>query len=266
MRLPRVEECKDDPFLFRLRDNDERQFLSPIKGANQRFQARRRILSAIDLLEKHLPPPPLKIADIACGTADFGLTMAERGYEVDLVDREPKFFDYIQMKHTHGMIRPVKSDLSSLPASQKYSAIFFGEAIEHMAEPVQALSKLREHLVTGGLLCLTTPNGDFVDCYEENWTTVKNQKERNLKMANTLGNHVCEFTRKELKDLVKESGFSVLHHEPIVSGWIAKRHLLRHALPESWVWKWDRFSSRRIANPAGKVWGKLQILLAQRVD
>ena len=116
-----------------------------------------------------------------------------------------------------------------------------------------------------GFLCLTTPNGDFVNCYEENWETIKDQKERNEKLANSIGNHVCEFTLKELKQLVKEAGFTVLVQEPIVSARISKKPLLRWILPERLLWSLDRQSSASSAGK-GKLWGKLQVVLAQRAD
>ena len=264
MRLPAPEECQHDMFLFNLRDNDHRQFLSQKWGANQRFQSRRRIVLAAELLSQRLPRSGATVADIACGTADFGLLMAEKGFPVDLIDNEPKFFDYIRLKKTTGTVNFVQSDINTLSLDKKFSAIFFGEALEHMAEPSQTLKVLREHLPKGGLLCLTTPNGDFANCYTENWEQVKDQKDRNKRLANTIGNHVCEFTKKELKTLVQEAGFCILQHKTIVSDLVARRHAVRWLLPEKLVWMLDESWSKR-ETTSGKDLGKLQLLLAQRV-
>lgn len=205
----------------------------------------------------------LQIADFACGPGSVGLLFAEDGYKVDFVDNEEKFFDYIKLKHTKGNINFVKGDCSTFVGEQKYDAIFFGEAIEHMSDPEKTISNLRANLKTGGFLCMTTPNGDFVNCHEPSWNEVKDQKERNEKLANTLGNHVCEFTQKELREMVKLCGLTIQEHRTFLSDQISRKSLLRRILPEKLLWKMDMNYSKK-KNSAGKNWGRTQIILAQR--
>ncbi len=157
-----------------------------------------------------------------------------------------------------------KGDCSNFVSETKYDALFFGEALEHMSDPLKTLKNLRENLKTGGLICLSTPNGDFVNCYEPTWSEVRNQPERNASLANTIGNHVCEFTQKELAELVKLAGFSILDHKLICSDQISRKSLLRRVLPENWVFKLDdKYSHSKNAN--GKTWGRTQVIVAQRV-
>lgn len=266
MRLPSVEECSKDQFLFHYRADDEKGFLSTTKkSGNQAFLSRRRFYYAYELIKKYLSTKTetFRVADFACGQGNVGLLLAEDGYKVDFVDNEEKFFEYIKLKHTKGDINFVKGDCSTYIGEQKYDAIFFGEALEHMADPAKTLTNLRANLKTGGLLCLTTPNGDFVNCYEPCWNEVKDQKERNEKLANTIGNHVCEFTQKELRELVKLSGFNVMEHRTFLSDQISRKSLLRRILPEKILWKLDMNYSKK-NNSAGKNWGRTQIILAQR--
>jgi 2-polyprenyl-3-methyl-5-hydroxy-6-metoxy-1,4-benzoquinol methylase len=266
MKLPSIEECAQDQFLFNCRNDDERGFLATQKkNGNQAFLARRRFIYAYELIKQYLSTKTesICIADFACGQGNVGLLLAEDGYKVDFIDNEVKFFEYIKLKYTKGDINFVKGDCSTHLGEQKYDAIFFGEAIEHMSNPEKTISNLRENLKTGGLLCLTTPSGDFVNCYEPSWNEVKDQKERNEKLANTIGNHVCEFTQKELKEVVKSCGLNVLEHRTFLSDQISRKSLLRRILPEKLLWKMDLNYSKK-NNSAGKNWGRTQIILAQR--
>ena len=92
---------------------------------------------------------------------------------------------------------------------------------------------------------------------------VIDKKERNAKLANTIGNHVCEFTKKELRDLVKESGFGVLRQKLCCSKQMSKKPFLRRILPTSLLEKLD-YSWSKKKNKDGKDFGQIQILVAER--
>lgn len=267
MKIPSVDSCSKDQFLYTLRSEDERGFFSNKKGTNQHFLVTKRFLFCYELIKKYLSKDKasISVADFACGTGNVGLLLAEDGYAVDFVDNEEKFFDYIKLKNDKNLpLNFVKGDCSTFKGDKKYDAIFFGEAIEHMANPLKTLENLRDNLKTGGLLCLSTPNGDFVNCYEPSWTEVKDQPERNNKLANTIGNHVCEFTLRELADLVKVAGFSIYEQKLICSDQISRKSILRRIVPQGLLFKLDdKYSTQK--NPQGKTWGRTQVIIAQRV-
>ena len=264
MYLPTEEQCKTHPFLNTLRGDDERGYFAKNRGTNQAFLMRRRYILGYEMIKNICPKESsdFVIGDFACGAGNVGLLLAEDGFKVDFVDNEKLFFDYIKLKSNSPNINYVLGDCSTFKSDKKYDAIFFGEAIEHMANPVRTITNLRDNLKTGGYLCLTTPNGDFVNCYEPNWTTVKNDTERNEKLANTIGNHVCEFTQKELKDILKENGFNIIHHFTFLSDQISRKSLLRRILPERMVWSLDLKFSKKIKD--GKNFGRTQLIMAQR--
>ncbi len=266
MILPAVQDCVHDPVLNMLRTNDFNGYLNPDKGSNKSFLNRKRFDTAYALLKKHLTnsSQASSIADFACGSGNFGLRFAEDGYQVDFFDNEARHFDYIKLKtKAWDKISFAQEDISTYIGAKKYTAAFYGEVIEHMANPLQALKVWRENLVTGGLLCLTTPNGDYVDCREPKWAQVKDQKERNESLANTMGNHVCEFGFQELRDLVKQAGFGVLEHKLINSQHISKRSLLRRILPAKVLNQLDdKWSAKN--NSCGQYFGRTQVLVAQR--
>ena len=265
MKLPPKEACKDNPLLNLIREDDKKQYLCPRWGANQKFLTRHRIHTSFDLMKKYLPDnKEIPIADFACGNGNLGLLFAEEGYKVDFLDNEKNFFDYIKLKATHGDFNFIHADSSSHVSEKKYFGIFFGEGIEHMAYPVKTLANLRENLVTGGIICLTTPNGDYLKCEEPSWEEVKDNHERNVKLANNWGNHVCEFKMRELKEIVREAGFVPMEHIVVNSHQLSRSSFLRRVLPNKILWKLDKYLSRE-KSKNGKLYGKTQILLAQRV-
>jgi 2-polyprenyl-3-methyl-5-hydroxy-6-metoxy-1,4-benzoquinol methylase len=264
MKLPDMESCQRDPFLYTLYQDDRKQFFSTGWGTNQKFNCHRRLRTCHRLIRKWMVPAPARFADFACGQANMGLLLANDGYEVDLIDNEPKFFDYIRLKLTGEKVNFIHADASTHVGSIRYQGIFFGEAIEHMADPAATLRTLRENLATGGILCLTTPVGDYEHCREPSWKEVEGQTERNQRLANTIGNHVCEFTLKELSSLVKEAGFTLLEHLPFSSHQIGRSGFLRKVLPDPLLWRLDDHFSRSASTTPGKIWGRAQILIAQR--
>lgn len=264
MILPPSELCEKDSLLNLIRQGDAREYFNPRRGANQRFLVQRRIDYSLDLLMKHLiKAEGASVADFACGSGTLGLLLAEKGCSVDFIDNEPKFFDYIKMKNEAVDVNFIQADASQYVGSKKYSAIFFGEALEHMENPEETLVILRENLQSGGLLCLTTPNGDFVEGKEPSWTKVRGQTERNKKLANNIGNHVCEFTYQELPELLKNAGFGMLEHQLINSQQISQKKILRRILPKNILWMLDSMWSRQQAKNE-KYYGRTQIAVAQR--
>lgn len=266
MILPELKDCQHDPILNILRMNDQNGYLNPNKSSNKSFLNRKRFDTAYNLLQKHLPQNTAgaSIADFACGSGNFGLRFAEQGYQVDFFDNEEKHFDYLKLK-TRALekINFAKEDISKFVGNKKYTATFYGEVIEHMAEPLETLKVWRENLVTGGLICLTTPNGDYVDCKEPKWFEVKDQKERNASLANTMGNHVCEFGFNELRDLVKQAGFGILEHKLINSQQVSKRSFLRRVLSYNLMSQLDDKWSNQ-SNKNGQYFGRTQVIVAQR--
>ena len=265
MILPTLESCQKDPFLTMCRNNDLNGYLNPKTGSNKQFLTRRRLDYSCELLLKHLSKDKtLPFGDFASGSGTFGLKMAELGYDVDFVDNEALFFDYIKLKSEISKgLNFCKKDINHYISEKKYPAIFFGEALEHMENPEETLKILRENLLNGGLLVLTTPNGDFVNCNEPQWNEVKDLKERNKKLANTHGNHVCEFGFKELEELIKNAGCGLLEHRLCGSNQISRKSILRRILPKKILWKLDDLWSKKV-DENGKKWGRTQIIVAMR--
>lgn len=265
MRLPLESELPRDTIFQDFLRSDKEGYLSD-KSSNKSILNKRRVQKALSTFLKYIPAPSEEIvlADFACGTGNFGLELLEKGYQVDFLDNEKNFFRYMSFKNeTKKELNCISCDISNFTPSKKYHGVYLGEAIEHMAHPDQVLSKLKDSLVPGGVLCLTTPNGDYENCYEPSWSEVKDNTERNEKLANTIGNHVCEFSKNELKDLVKMAGFGLHEHILVNSSQLSRKSLLRRILPFSLLSKLDDSWSKK-KNSQGKDYGRIQIIVAQR--
>lgn len=265
MRLPLESELPRDTIFQDFLRSDREGYLSN-KSSNKSVLNKRRVQKALSTFLKYIPAPSdeVVLADFACGTGNFGLELLEKGYQVDFLDNEENFFRYMSFKNdTEKKLNCISCDISNFTPSKKYHGVYLGEAIEHMAHPDQVLSNLKDSLVPGGVLCLTTPNGDYENCYEPSWNEVKDSTERNEKLANTIGNHVCEFRKDELKDLVRMAGFG-LHEQVLVnSTQLSRKSLLRRILPFSLTSKLDDSWSKK-KNSQGKDYGRIQIIVAQR--
>lgn len=265
MHLPKHDKTSHDPFIASLREDDAKKYLSTRWGSAQRFINTRRFDLCLELIKKYVKESKKTalFGDFACGTANIGIQLAEEGYNVDLIENEKKFFEYIKLKTEAQNINFITADITEYLKLNSYTAIFLGEAIEHVANPDMLLKNIYKNLKHGGYLILTTPNGDYIDCYEPNWNTVKEEQERNIKLSNTLLNHVCEFTPSELKELIKMAGFCIFEHRIIQSKIVCKSNILRRLFPKPLLWMIDDIFSKHRTN-LGKYFGMNQIVVAQK--
>jgi SAM-dependent methyltransferase len=88
--------------------------------------------------------------------------------------------------------------LDDIPGELKFEWIFLVEVIEHMLDPVNELSSLRERLVPGGKLVITTPNA-------RGWRAKKDGFKWREAQNPT---HITLFTEASLKSCMNTAGFS----------------------------------------------------------
>ena len=71
-----------------------------------------------DILERVLPPPPARIIDVGGAAGAYSAWLAERGYEVHLVDASPRLVEQAR-RHSRTLTRPIASltvaDARALP-------------------------------------------------------------------------------------------------------------------------------------------------------
>lgn len=128
------------------------------RGYTYAYSHRQR--HALELVEKYVVPGST-IIDIAAAQGNFSLLLSERGYRVTWNDLREELIDYVKLKQ--------ESDLNYLPGNvfelqveQPFDAVLITEIIEHVAHPDQFLKKVASLIKPGGIIVMTTPNGQYL--------------------------------------------------------------------------------------------------------
>ena len=96
----------------------------------------------------------------------------------------------------------VSKELDSISSNRSFDAVLLIEVIEHVADPVNFLNRLRKHLNPGGQIFLTTPCGEL-----RNGSRATN--------AYDTPEHVQFFTEKSLRLAIQKAGFRDITYEYI---------------------------------------------------
>lgn len=220
MRLPTIEECRNDFQRDIGYGDDVRQFFHPIKRKPGPFSYHLRLNKAVSAFEEHLPPPA-EIADVACAAGNFALTLAEKGYKTTAVDLLDDLLDYAKKKHTHGDIKFVQCNLMDYRHPNLLDGILMGEVIEHVAWPEKLIESAKLNLKSGGIFVLTTPNGTYGGNDLPTFAQIGDRSKFEAEQFHH-GHHLFLYTPEELKRLLEAGGFEVLKIEVFNSHYLTK--------------------------------------------
>ncbi|HJP61638.1 MAG TPA: methyltransferase domain-containing protein [Gemmatimonadaceae bacterium] len=112
-----------------------------------------------ELIERHLPKPPAEILDIGGGAGVYAFWLAERGYQVQLVDASPRLIEEARRRNSSGTSRLVScnvGDARNIQAEdESASAVLMLGPLYHLVDAEDRLTALREAcrvLKPGGVL------------------------------------------------------------------------------------------------------------------
>ena len=109
------------------------------------------------LLERFLPAPPAAIVDVGGGAGIHAIPLAQRGYEVHLVDPVPL---HVEQAAGHGLAGTVVADARSLPfENARFDAALLLGPLYHLqerADRVAALAEARRVVRPGGFVAAAT--------------------------------------------------------------------------------------------------------------
>jgi 2-polyprenyl-3-methyl-5-hydroxy-6-metoxy-1,4-benzoquinol methylase len=98
--------------------------------------------------------PETRVLDYGCGPGDALQICKDLAIQAEGVDS----YDYsIELARKRGL-KIHKADYNSLPFEKKsFDIILLQSVLEHMKDPVEAVSRLKEYLKPGGVLILSSP-------------------------------------------------------------------------------------------------------------
>lgn len=107
------------------------------------------------LLADQLPPAPLRILDVGCGTGSLSLILAEQGHTVTGVDFSPAMIEAARQKAAQQPIEFHVMDAArpDFPA-QQFETLVCRHVLWALPEPGEVLKRWRDLLTPGGTLLL----------------------------------------------------------------------------------------------------------------
>jgi SAM-dependent methyltransferase len=148
--------------------------------------------------------PGNRFLDVGCGNGQLIYHLARLGWQVRGVDLNP---DTVATACESGL-DVIAGDLESChwPAGS-FDAIYMGDLIEHVPDPLRTLQLATRLLNTGGLLMIRTPNAgsSFATSTLKTWSRL------GLPWPHSEAPyHLHEFTPKGLSTLVRRAGLGVV--------------------------------------------------------
>jgi len=232
VRLPRPEELTSsaerelyghDSIEFH--DTDHRSFLR--RGYLRRIELMRSLIGGLAL-----PGRPLRILDVGCAQGNLALLLAEAGHHVVAADLKIDFLQYVRKKHDHGRLGLVAVNAERLPFGPIFDVVVLGELLEHAAHPDALLNEARRVARPGGVILLSTPNGDFFLNRLPRYSQVAGNEGLEARQYKPdADGHLFLLTSQELRDLVRQAGLRTesLHffNSPFNTGVAKWRHIGR---------------------------------------
>jgi ubiquinone/menaquinone biosynthesis C-methylase UbiE len=158
--------------------------------------------------------------DLGCGTGDFTAALADAGAQAIGVDVAEAALERARTRHPTLDFRLVPID-GPLPfEDSSFDLVWASEVIEHVADTALWLSEIRRVLGPSGRLLVTTPSHGRL-------RLALGGVER---FSEPLGDHLHLYTRRSLREVLKDLGFGEIQVRAVVGPPLLKRLLLARAV------------------------------------
>jgi 2-polyprenyl-3-methyl-5-hydroxy-6-metoxy-1,4-benzoquinol methylase len=266
MKLP---PHREDPVWTRIRAHDVVELWDPSISphVSATYAARMALLRGVIV---GAIPSAGRILDVGCAQGTLGLSLAEAGYRVTLLDIRRESIEYARARYERGDVTFFVGPLSAdLPPANDYDLALCTEVLEHVSAPGKLIGLLRDKLRPGGSLLVTTPNADYVLNRLPSYGTAAQNAIDGAEPDSMDGDaHRYLYTRAELVALVRGAGFSIERvgfFSPFwLEGHLKTRHL--HRLRFSLTHRPLQWHGRAATHPFFARWTRAsQWLLAKRL-
>lgn len=174
---------------------------------------RTRYMNDLSVIKKHYNEKSGPILEIGALPCHITLVLKKLGFKIEGIDIDPSRSSSFIKKHK---LKVKKCDIEKEPIPYKDNSvnfIIFNEIFEHLRiNPIDTLKEINRVLKPGGTLMLSTPNlYSFYTIARFNLGKGINNPYKEFDKLNTLGHmgHVREYSTKEVKEFLHNSGFKV---------------------------------------------------------
>jgi len=140
------------------------------------------------------------VLDYGCGSGWCCSQLMQKGYDVIGVDFNPEMIRV--SKKIFGVNAFLEQEKDSWKI-RKFDAIIINHVLEHVSNPVELLSKLRDSLSINGIVFISVPNRDFIRAR-------KKLRLGQLPAANYPPHHITFWSVRSLNHVLSASGYKVL--------------------------------------------------------
>ena len=111
-----------------------------------------------------LIPADAKVLDVGCATGELGRRFAESGASARFfgIESDPAMAERAARWFETVAVADLERDELNLARDERFDIIVCADVLEHLAEPVPVLRRLREYLAVGGSFLISVPNVAFV--------------------------------------------------------------------------------------------------------
>lgn len=182
---------------------------------------------------QELVPPGGTILDVAGGSGNFTLPLAEMGYHITWNDLRAELAEFIRLKYEFGEVDFAPGNIFDFAGgwAGRFDGILAAEIIEHVAHPDSFLVCLAGMLKPGGRLFLTTPNGRYFRNNHPRFSDCPNSSVfESVQFKPNADGHIFLLDRNECRMLAAKAGLEiermVVMTNPLSCGHIKLGHLL----------------------------------------
>jgi len=193
------------------RSQDQESFsLTSCAGGVERYTEQRLEKESTQLVDyvKVLPklerirPAKGKLLEIGCSTGLLLTEIRKAGWNACGV--EPNEWGYNLAKEKYGLdvVNAYFQDAGY--ADETFDVVMMLHVIEHIPNPIEALTLLNKLIKPGGVLVMETPRYDTI------WFKILKGRERSV-----IPGHLYYFTRKSLTEMASKAGFELIELDSV---------------------------------------------------
>jgi 2-polyprenyl-3-methyl-5-hydroxy-6-metoxy-1,4-benzoquinol methylase len=146
--------------------------------------------------------PRSRVLDFGCGNGGMLPHIGRAASSVEAVEVNP-----VARELARGFRFPVYESLDAIPAGKQYDVIVSNHVLEHVPDVVDVLSRLRRHLVPGGLFVTKLPIDDIRESLQRTWS------------KDDVDRHFYTWTPRLFANVLFESGYNVESIKIVTSAW-----------------------------------------------